>query len=1294
MGIRITEKEYRDAYLLWKEKNPNQSQVLRTEVVQLPNGSKVPLGARITTMKLIYRAMQEGKHYGNNHDLTEEQIDWWTKHGVNLGERQREKCKEEEYREAYLLWKDENPNKTHVPQSTVVIISSGKKISLGRRISIMKSIYQAMQNGEHYADCKDLTEEQIAWWRKQGVELGQKQKIHYTEEEYRDAYLIWKQRNPGVQYVSSREFVVLPNGKRIPIGLQIGRMKLIYKAMQEEKHYGNNHDLTEEQIAWWRKQGVDLGEEQKSHYTEEEYQEAYSRWKSENSKKKDIPYFTKVKISSGKEVPLGNRISIMKLIYQAMQEGKHYGTNHDLTEEQISWWEKQGVNLSKSKGINYKEEAYREAYLLWKSENSNSQKMLQSTIVTLPNGKKIGLGRRITTMKLIYQAMQEGKHYRNNRDLTEEQIAWWTKQGVELGKKQKEYYTEEEYREAYLLWKKEKSEKDQVTSTEVVLLPSGKKVPLGARITTMRLIYQAMQEGKHYNTYVDLTEEQIDWWTEHGVDLGKNRKPHCTEKEYREAYLLWKEKNPKKAQVPSNEVVPLPSGKEVSLGRRISIMKLIYQAMQEGKHYNACADLTEEQISWWMKHGVNLAERKRISYTETEYREAYLLWKEKNPKKARVPSNEVVPLPSGKEVPLGYKISIMKLVYKAMQDGRHYGNCKDLTEKQISWWTEHGVNLTERQKQHYKEEDYREAYLLWKKKNPKKGTVPRVEVVLLPNGTEVPLGKRISTMQLIYKAMQEGKKYQGNSALIEEQIAWWTEHGVNLRGRLVQNEEDLRKAYLIWKEQHKEEKRVPFTEIVKLPNGVEVALGHRISALGSIYKAMKEGKSYHGYMVLTEEQIAWWTEHGLDLETLSKTTFSEEDYREAYLLWKEQNPEKEDIERTTVIELPNGKKVPLGNRIGTIKKIIYDVTQEGKPYPNYLPEEQIAWWRKQKINLTKKLVCSEAEYREAYLLWKKQNPREENVPQSTVVPLSNGKEIPLGTRVSIMRLIYHAMQEGKHHSQYKDLTEEEISWWTEQGLSLERTTKKWKVENVLTEFNIDFEEFIRSIESAKKLDETVELSENMKDATLKSFCEKGGYNYDTVLKASKLHKILPNGTLEQLISKIMIANSDKNKISSWVYDTYGIETIGILLELNLDAKQILTEMSKEVIPLEEAICNRIFSRLCKKRDRSFLRGFYKSVIKKINFQKTEEENAEMIVQEIMKISERNQLTETERTVLKNCLFEYLRVLRKYQIMDVSLETDSDKKQQKIRAYNLTEEEIARTKKESNEVNTSFQKMVY
>ncbi|MDE5587334.1 MAG: hypothetical protein K2I72_03065, partial [Bacilli bacterium] len=483
--------------------------------------------------------------------------------------------------------------------------------------------------------------------------------------------------------------------------------------------------------------------------------------------------------------------------------------------------------------------------------------------------------------------------------------------------------------EAYLIWKEENPEKENVPQSAMIELPNGKSVPLGRRISTMKLIYKSMQEGKHYQSNSDLAEDEIAWWTKHGLDLGK--KIICSEDEYREAYLIWKEENPEQENVPHKTVIELPNGKSVPLGQRISLMRLIYKAMQEGKHYGSYRDLTEEEISWWTEHGVDFETLLRKTFSEEKYRDAYLIWKTENPEQENVPYKTVIELPNGKKVSLGAKINRIKLIYQAMQEGKHYGSYRDLTEEEISWWTENGINFETILRKAFSEDEYREAYLIWKKENPKKRNVSRSTVVILSNGNEVPLGQRISTMQMIYKAMQEGKHYVGCKDLTKAQISWWTEQGVELRGNLVQSEEEYREVYLIWKAENPEQENVPYKTVIELPNGRKVSLGLKIFEMKSTYRAMQKGKRYGKHRDLTEEQISWWTEHGVNFETLLRETFSEEEYRDAYLIWKKQNSRKENVSNKTVIELPNGRKVPLGQRI-SLMRLIYKAMQEGKHY--------------------------------------------------------------------------------------------------------------------------------------------------------------------------------------------------------------------------------------------------------------------------------------------------------------------------------------------------------------------------
>ncbi len=140
-------------------------------------------------------------------------------------------------------------------------------------------------------------------------------------------------------------------------------------------------------------------------------------------------------------------------------------------------------------------------------------------------------------------------------------------------------------------------------------------------------------------------------------------------------------------------------------------------------------------------------------------------------------------------------------------------------------------------------------------------------------------------------------------------------------------------------------------------------------------------------------------------------------------------------------------------------------------------------------------------------------------------------------------------------------------------------------------------------------DKSIKIPKNIEKQTLKSFCIQNGYNYDVVSKALKLHKMLPNDSLEQLLNRVINKKKNKKGVAPWIYDVYGFFIEEILLELNLDASMILNTMYQDIIPIEKAICYQIFSRVGKNKNYKWVKGFYQKVIEKIDFHKTEEENA-------------------------------------------------------------------------------------
>lgn len=114
----------------------------------------------------------------------------------------------------------------------------------------MECIYQAMQEGKYHESYQGLIEEQIDWCKREGLNLDKEKRVSYSEEEYREAYLLWKEQNPKKKSIGYKETVVLPNGKIIPLWNRISTMKTMYKVMQKEINNQSNHHLTEEQITW------------------------------------------------------------------------------------------------------------------------------------------------------------------------------------------------------------------------------------------------------------------------------------------------------------------------------------------------------------------------------------------------------------------------------------------------------------------------------------------------------------------------------------------------------------------------------------------------------------------------------------------------------------------------------------------------------------------------------------------------------------------------------------------------------------------------------------------------------------------------------------------------------------------------------------------------------------------------------------------------------------------------------------------------------------------------------------
>ena len=1091
--MRATEEEYREALEKWKKENPDKEyKDIPFKATVVVNGKKIRIGARISTMKL------------HLDELDDDIRNYWESKGVLASKRLM--ATEEEYREALEIWKRENPDKEYreISYKTVVEVN-GKRIHIGKRIDNMKR------------NLDKFDEESRRYWESKGVLEGKK----VTEEEYREALEIWKRENPDKEYRDiSQKTVVEVNGKQIRIGARINTMKLCMDQLDEDVR------------KYWESKGV--LERKRNSVTEEEYREALEIWKKENPDKEygEIPYKAIVMIN-GKQINVGVRINTMKR------------DPSKLDEDVRRYWESKGVLDSKR----VTEEEYREALEIWKKENSDKEyKDISSNTVVEINGKQIKIGKRIDNMK------------RNLDKLDEDIHKYWESKGV-LERKRNSV-TEEEYREALEIWKRENPDKEyRDIPQKAVVEVNGKKIRIGVRISTMKL-------------YLDQLDEDVrEYWESKGVLDSKI----VTEEEYREALEIWKKENPdKEYRDISQRVVVEVNGKQIHIGKRICKMK-----------YNL-DDLDEDTRRYWESKGV--FNNKRTS--EQEYREALEIWKKENPdKEYKDISFNAVVMVRGKKIRIGVRISTMKTcVDKLDEDTRRYWESKGVLENKRLMVTE---------------DEYREALEIWKRENPDKEyrDIPQKAVVEV-NGKKIRIGVRISTMKFCMDRLDEDTR------------RYWESKGVLDSKRVT--EEEYREALEIWKKENpdKEYSEIPLRKVIEV-NGKSIRIGRRIDT-------MKRNLDN-----LDEDVRKYWESKGVLERKKSKVT--EKEYREALVIWKKENPDKDywEIPVRTVIEI-NGQKINIGAKIKDLKSGKIKLDSEKRKYY----EERGIFDSKEKLVERKNTLSTIEKY----------------------TNLFHGDSIKASRVVSCLTNLREKRRKSRR---------EEVS-----------------VEEILKYFDIDFETLKSYLERTK--DKESKNNSRQKQSplvyqgkTLKAFCLENGYNYEVVSRAVRLHDFCEYDSLEQLINRSLIdyLHHGQKEPSTWVYEKYGYLVKHMLLELGLDSNRILQDMSKRVITLEEAIRHQIFLQTRKQREDDWLEELYNYLVEEINVSKDSKQTVDDIVEMYKLLVTEYHLTLEEQQLIYTAFVCYLKTMKEYQILDVGLETDEEKKLTKIKDYGLEVEDI-------------------
>ena len=647
-----------------------------------------------------------------------------------------------------------------------------------------------------------------------------------------------------------------------------------------------------------------------------------------------------------------------------------------------------------------------------------------------------------------------------------------------------------------------------------------------------------------------------------------------TEEEYREAARIWRDKNPKKEKISRNEVIEISNGKIVPLGIRIMNMR------------SNLEKLDNNQKEFWKDYGI--FDEKKVTYTEEEYREAAIIWKSKNPKKEKITQNTVIEISNGKIIPIGNRIYYM------------CSHLESLDDNQKEFWKDYGIFD---EKKSYTEEEYREAAIIWKSKNPKKEKIPQNAVIEISSGRIIPIGNKMKVMRANLESLDKEKQ------------EFWKDYGLiyNRKVRNLWTEEEYREAARIWKSKNPNATRISVNVVEKISNGKEVLLGNRMHKMRSNLEK------------LTEEQKDFWKDYGLFDEKM--ISYTEEEYREAAIIWKSKNPSIKKIPQGAVEIISSGKEVLLGNRMDKMRRNLVK-----------LDEEQKEFWK------------------DYGLFYKKESKTD--IVASKINSLEKYIEMFDGDNEKAIRV----------EKCLKDLREKR------------RVKKKqeWNIDNILKEFDVDLETLEKYLtrtrtEEVKPRAKVLEY----KGKTLRSFCIENGYNYDVVACAIKLHDMCVHDTLEQLINRsiTMYNRKGQKEPATWIYEKYGNLVKHVLLHLKLDSTSILRDMTNYIMTLEEAVRHDVFKRNIDNKENAWLEELYNYLIEEINDNKEQKQTEEDIADMFVILVQEYKLTKEEYQVLWKTFSKYVDTMREYQRVDVGLETNQSKKLEKIRQYNLDEYDI-------------------
>ena len=249
----------------------------------------------------------------------------------------------------------------------------------------------------------------------------------------------------------------------------------------------------------------------------------------------------------------------------------------------------------------------------------------------------------------------------------------------------------------------------------------------------------------------------------------------------------------------------------------------------------------------------------------------------------------------------------------------------------------------------------------------------------------------------------------------------------------------------------------------------------------------------------------------------------------------------------------------------------------------------------------------------------------------------------------------------------------------------ENRYKDYKVSEILEKFNINLTTLLmtldrNSLRTAPKINIPIYNSE----MTLEEFCTKNNYNHNLIMTAVCLKlDNLCDEKLDSILNRCLIDYKKEplTRPASWIFAKYGNEQIlkQKIKGTNQSNHEILIEMSKECISIEKAIANVIFRK--NRENTPYIKGIFLQLVdfyeqkNKDHFSKEDLNLA--LESEINHLKEEYFLTTEELNVIRKSFIEYKTTISDYRIFDVAFEHNKAKRIEKIKEYNLDDNDITK-----------------